>query len=88
MNQQLNQNQEFRKNLVKIFKKTDDNETLNHPSKVTLTLPLPPVKHANNLNQETNITSELASTNRTQIAFPKKNDTNQLCVMIKHGLTP
>ena len=55
---------------------------------MTLTLPLPPVKHANNLNQETNITSELASTNRTQIAFPKKNDTNQLCVMIKHGLTP
>ena len=86
--EQLNQNQQFKKHLAKIFKKSDDNETLNHPSEMKLTSPLPPVIHANNLNQEKNIKSEPASTNQTQLAFPKKNDTISIKVMIKHALMP
>ena len=53
---------------------------------MTLTPLLPPVIHANNLNQETNTTSEPASTNQTQLAFPKKNDAISIKVMIKHAL--
>ena len=75
MNRQLNQNQQFRKHLVKLSKKSNHHEPLNHPSEMAL-IPLPPVIYANNLNQEiSDITSEPASTNQTQLAFPKKNDT-------------
>ena len=55
---------------------------------MTLTPLLPPVIHASNLNQETNTTSEPASTNQTQLAFPKKNDATSIKVMIKHALMP
>ena len=38
MNQNLKQNQQFRKHLVKKFQNCDYNETLNHPFEVTLKL--------------------------------------------------
>ena len=60
--------------------KNDNNESLSHPSEVTLTTPPPPpppsVIHIDNSTQETtNIPLEPVSTNQPQLTFPEKNDT-------------